>query len=569
MIEETIKAEVEKAIELAGYQVPVDFSCEKPPQKEMGDYATNIAMIIAAANKALIPKEVAEKIKSKLVKSDIIKNVEVAGAGFINIFVKDSLYFDQIKQILEKGENYGKTDIGKGKKVNVEYISANPTGPLHIGNARGGPIGEATANLYDFLGYKVTREFYINDVGGQINHLAESLLYYYEVKHDQRIVFPEGGYPGDYVKDISAQVQIEKAKELAEMKDRDELLELFKKEGLAILIRKIKEDCALLDIEFDKWTYQSDIEFSGKTDLVVKELEEKGLTTKREGALWFKNPDDPEFEDKESVLKKSDGKEALTYFADDIAYHKEKFDLGDEIIVDVWGANHHGHIPRIKSAMEAMGYPAENFIILLYQYIRLKHGDEVMKMGKRFGNIVTLRQVIEAGVAPDVFKYFILSQNSNTPFDFDIKLAADTSEKNPVFYMKYAHARICSILEKYRQDSKSERDSEKTADMLTSLLADLLKSDLSLLKNEKEIALYKELIKFPEILLEIKKDFQIQTLPHFAYQIAGLFHDFYTNCQVLSDDLELTKARLALIMASKNVIANALKILDIEAPEKM
>jgi arginyl-tRNA synthetase len=554
MIKKTLRGEIEKAIESAGYMVPIDFSFEKPPQKEMGDYATNVPLIITAAKKELIAREVAEKIKSELKKSEIIKNIEIAGAGFINIFITNSVYLDQIKQILEQAENYGKIDLGQGRKVNVEYISANPTGPLHIGNARGGPIGEAIANLYENFGYEVIREFYVNDVGGQINHLAESLLYYYEVKHDQRIIFPEGGYPGDYIEEISEEIQKEFADELEKIEEHSKLLELFGREGLKILIRNIKEASELIGITFDNWAFESELQRSGKTAAAIQQLQEKDFVVSREGALWFKRENDLEFSDKESVLERSDQNRTPTYFADDIAYHKDKFDRGAEVLVDVWGANHHGHIDRLKSAVEALGYNIDNFHIILYQYVRLKNAGEILKMSKREGNFITLKQVIESGVAPDAFKYFILAQNPNTPFDFDIKLAADTSEKNPVYYIEYAHARICSILAKAAGESG---------------VTEIKSANLELLKEKEELDLARGLVEYPDILLEVKENYQLQLLPHYIYKIASLFHSFYTNCQVLSDDLELTKARLALITAAKYVIANALKILDIEALEKM
>ncbi|MFA4996146.1 MAG: arginine--tRNA ligase [Patescibacteria group bacterium] len=551
-MKELIKKIIVDATKKAGYAIPRDFSIEVPPKSEMGDFATNMAMIVAGRDK-ISPKEIAEKIVSNISKAKEINKVEIAGPGFINIFIKESIYHKEIAEILKQKEEYGKSNIGKNKKVLVEYISANPTGPLHVGNARGGPIGEAAANLFSFLGYEVERDFYINDIGGQIERFAESLYYWLAVKEDKRIEFPEGGYPGDYIKEISTKIQKEKAEEIKALKDKSEIVELFKKEGLYYMVKQIREDSLLLGIKFDNWVNQSDFQHSGKTEQILKQLEETGATTKKEGALWFKNPSDPEFLDRESVLRKSDEKGTTTYFADDIAYHADKFDRGFSLLVDVWGANHHGHIPRIRAALNALHYTSDKLEIILYQYIRLKKSGKAFSMGKRLGNFVTLRQVIESGVEPDAFKYFILSQNSNTPFDFDLALASDTSEKNPVFYVKYAHARICSILAKAREVSGMKAEGV----------------DFNLLKNKKEIALYKELVKFPELLTETVDNFQIQTLPHYAHKIAGLFHDFYANCQVLTEDKKLTASRLSLVLATKYVLVNALSICGIEAPEKM
>lgn len=548
---------LQKAIKSAGYAVLSNFSIETPPKAEMGDFATNVAMIIAVKEKKP-PREIAEKIAGWLKKEKDIKNVEIAGPGFINIFLSSRLYKDEFKKILTEKEDYGR---GKKKKqkVNVEYISANPTGPLHIGNGRGGPIGEALANLFQFSGYEVEREFYINDTGLQIERFGKSLYYYFAKKTDPKVVFPEDGYPGDYIKDISETIQKEKKEELKNLKDEKEIIEFFVKEGLYHTVKSIREDSFLLDIKFDTWAYESDLVFSGKTNKVIEELKQKGFTSSKEGALWFRSPDDPELMDKESVLVKSDGK-TVTYFADDIAYHIDKIKRGSKMMINVWGANHHGHLPRFNAAMRAMGISPEKISIVFYQYIRLKKGGKAVSMGKRLGNFVTVKELIESGVSADAFKYFILSQNSNTPFDFDLELAKDTSEKNPVFYIKYAHARICSIIERAKKELKiDERGVEKM----------IAGADFSLIKDSKETALYKEIFKFPSIVDEVSSNFQVQALPHYAYKIAGLFHDFYGSCKVISGDKKMTATRLSLVLATKYVLKNVLNICGIEAPEKM
>lgn len=548
-MKEDIKKIILEAVKEAGYSVPQNFAIDTPPESSMGDFATNIAMIIAGRDKRN-PREIAEKIIDLLKSEKDIAKVENAGPGFINITLKESIYFAELKKILSEKENYGKGSK-KNTKVNVEYVSANPTGPLHVGNARGGPIGEAIARLYQFLGYEVEREFYVNDMGLQIERFGRSLYYYYAKKTDDKLELPEDGYPGPYIKEISEEIQKSHKEKLKEIKDEPELIQFFIKEGLTYTIKSIREDCELIGIKFDNWLHESDLLHSGKAEAAVEKLKVGGFTVSKEGALWFKNPDDTELADKESVLVKSDGK-SLTYFADDIAYHLDKLERGNQLLIDVWGANHHGHIPRFKAAMKAVGAKEDKIQILLYQYIRLKKAGKTASMGKRLGNFVTLREVIKSGVAPDAFKYFILAQNNNTPFDFDLKLAADTSEKNPVFYIKYAHARICSILKKAGDISTPEDG-----------------ADFKLLSDPKEVALYKELVKFPEILNETSENFQVQALPHFAHKIAGLFHDFYANCQVITEDKKLTASRLSLIIATKYILANTLDICGIEAPESM
>ena len=551
MILDKLKEKISETAKAAGYTELVVFDISEPPKGAKADYATNIALVIANSLK-INPKEVAEKIADMVKPDEMVKEAIVAGPGFININLNQKYYRKTLSEILEQDEKFGQSDKGSGKLVNVEFISANPTGPLHIGNARSGPIGEMISNLFENFGYRVEREFYINDIGGQVNRLAETIYYWFEKSNGFDVNLPENGYPGEYLKIISSEIFSECKSKLAEIKNKEDFIEFFKEEGLRKIIEIIKSDVELLGIKFDIWYSQKKLEESGSAEKIIDDLTEKGLTASKEGALWFKNPADPELLDKESVLRKSDEAKTLTYFADDLAYHKEKLDRGNELVVNVWGSNHHGHIPRLKAAMKALGYSDEKIKIILYQYVRLKNGDEIMKMGKRFGNFVTLRQLLEAGVSADAFKYFIISQNTNTPIDFDVELAKERSEKNPVFYIEYAHARICSILRKAKEEGIGDGE-----------------ADLALLKEESEIRLMRELAKYPDTLAEIMKDFQIQLLPHYIYKIAGMFHEFYTNCVVLSDDKNLTLARLELIKAAKIVIANGLKICDIEAPEKM
>lgn len=550
MIKKDIKAEILKASKEAGYKNQVAFSVENPPAKDLGDFSTNIALVLAGDEKK-IPKEIAEKIASRLSESRIIEKASVAGAGFINIVIKNEICYEELSKIMEEKKDYGKLDIGKGKKVSIDYISANPTGPIHIGNARGGPIGEAIANLLAYVGYKVNREFYVNDIGLQVNRLGESLYYWLEKKSKgDEIPFPDDGYKGEYVKDVAEAIVKKSKNKIDQFKNKEEVIEYLKKEGLDYLIDKIKKDVELLGIEFNKWVYESEIQQSGQTKRIIDELSKREATLKREGAVWFKNPLDPEFKDKEAVLQKSDQGATYTYFADDIAYHMRRYDEGIDLIVDIWGSNHHGHVPRMVSALKSLGIKEKQLKVLLYQWINIKNGGELVKMSKRMGNFVTLKQLFEGGVSPDAFKYFILAQNSNTPIDLDIKLASDKTEKNPVYYIQYAHARICSILRKTGE-------------------ASLGKPDLTLLKTDKELNLLKALIEWPDIVEEISNNFQIQALPHYAYRIASLFHDFYTNCQVLTEDKELSSARLDLIKATKIILNSVLKICGISTPEKM
>lgn len=535
------------------------FSIVRPEKRGFGDWT-----LVLSNSNGINPLELAQDIADQLMATGYFEKAEVANIRFINLTVKSEYYGDELIDVIAKGSNYGKSVSGRGKNVNVEYVSANPTGPLHIGNARSGPIGEAVANLYEFNGYKVEREFYVNDIGVQIKRFGNSLLYWHSIKSNPNLVFPEDGYPGEYIKETSEIIQQNFADEIKEMADESDKIDFFAKKGLEIMVNNIKSDLKLVGMEIHTFSYESQILNSSKSKTVIKKLEEKGFTVEKDGAVWFKNPEDPDLKDNDAVLIKSDEQKSLTYFANDIAYHVDKINRGADTLVDIWGANHFGHIPRMKAALRALGYSEDMLQIVLYQYVRLKRAGEAMSMGKRLGNFVTLRQVIEAGVDPDAFKYFILSQNSNTPMEFDIELAADTSEKNPVYYIKYAHARICSILRKAGGPSFAEASDGKQG------ASDEEQGNLSLLTHEKEVALYKELVKFPELVQETLSDFQIQRLPHFAYKIATLFHDFYGSCKVIgAETKELELARLSLIKATKIVIANTLSICGIEAPEKM
>lgn len=555
-----LKQRFEQAIKLAGYEAPADFDFTIPPSDEMGDYSTSVALAIASKNKEN-SKEVAENIIKQLETLEF-KNLEIAGPGFINIKLSDDFFHGYLKSVLKSGAEFGKSQVGKDLKVIVEFISANPTGPLHIGNARGGPIGEVLSNVLVWQGYKVEKEFYVNDTGNQIKKFADTLAYYYTVKSDPKFNFPEGGYPGEFLREVSEEIQAEHKAEIIELHD-NQLSDFFAKVGLEKTIRRIKEDIESLGISFDRFVYESDFLNSGKSMEVVGKLKTDDHTNSREGALWFtSNELDPN--DRETVLLRSDADNTPTYFATDIAYHKDKFDRGNNQLIDVWGANHHGHIARLKSAMKAIGCDESKLSIILYQNVRLKKDGETKQMGKRLGNFINIADLItKLKVPADVFKYTIISQATSSIIDFDLDLALEQSEKNPVYYLQYAYARICSIL---RNAEKGEiEELEKIANGQGTIKSD----DLKKLTDKKEIALIKTFAGLSDVLEKISGEFQIQALPHFATEIARAYHNFYSSCHVLSDDKELTRARLLLVLATRNVLKISLMLMGISAPEKM
>ncbi len=546
-----IKEKIIEAVKTAGVDDLVNFSIDCPPDSKMGDWSTNVAMVLAAEKKQN-PREIAEKIIEELKKDKDIKKAEVAGPGFVNITLVEEVYYKKLSEVLKKRDQFGKVEQGHGKKISIDYVSANPTGPVHIGNARGGPLGEALARVFEWSGNSVSRDYYLNDTGVQTIRLGESIYYYLEKDLGKEVEIPEDGYQGAYIADVYNEIKSRYKSELDEIKEKEDIIEFLRVKGLEILVEGMKKDLQLLDIKYDNWYSQTEIQESGETSEIIDKLTEKGSTASREGALWFKNPSDPEFEDNESVLIKSDDK-TLTYFADDIAFHMMRYNKGVDKIFDLFGPNHDGHVARMKSSMKVLGIKEEQLEILLYQWVRIKNGDDLVSMSKRKGNFVTLKQVLDSGVEPDAFKYLILAQNLNTPLDFDLKIAKDRSEKNPVYYIKYAHARICSIIRRAKADGVEESAN----------------ADLTKLSDPKELALIRELVKFPDIVAEINETFQTQALPHYAYKIAKLFHDFYSSCQVLSDDKELTASRLLLAHSAKIVLKNVLEIMAIDAPEKM
>ena len=555
-----LKEKIIEAIKKAGYNVPEGFGLEAPTNESFGDFSTNVAMTIAGKEKK-DPKEVAEKIIENF-SDKKIASLEIAGKGFINIKLTDDFFHLVLAEILSSGEQFGKDDSGKGKKANVEFISANPTGPLHIGNARGGPIGEVISNVFFWQGYDVKKEFYINDTGNQIKKFGETLAYWYIIKHDENFHFPEGGYPGDFLKEVSEEIQKEQAKEIEELKD-DELVAFFMRNGLEKTMRRIKEDIETLGINFDQFVYESDLLNSGKSSEVVEKLKEDGHTSDREGALWFVSNDlDPN--DRETVLLRSDADKTPTYFSSDIAYHKEKFAQGNDLIVDVWGANHHGHIARLSSALQVLGLDISKFKVLLYQNVRLKEGGETKQMGKRLGNFINIADLVgKLKVPVDVFKVMIINQSSNSIIDFDLDLALEQSEKNPVFYLQYAYARICSVLRKADADLLSEVEKIARGEQA------IAPGELEILTDKKEKKLIKTIAGLPEVLKTVSGELQVQALPHFATEIAREYHNFYADCIILTDDKKRTKARLLLALATRNVLKISLTLMGISAPEKM
>jgi arginyl-tRNA synthetase len=547
-VREEIKDLIKKALGELEVQVD-DFSVERPKETNNGDYSTNIAFVgfkiqdLGFRN----PREFAEKIvgilNSKfLIHDSNFDKVEIAGPGFINFYLSNQYLQKQVVEIIKAGEKYGSIDIGKGQNVSVEYVSANPTGPLHIGNARGGPIGDVLANVLQKAGYSVTKEYLHNNVGGQVQRLGETI--YFTLHPDQKSENYEMQYLGEYIKELSKMVEEEMEGDNQDL-SQEQFVEKAGQIAVEIMLSEILKDCELMGIRFDKIVSESELKKEAQKAISgLKDVKEK------DGALWFA-PNDEFLEDRETVVRKSDGE--YTYFASDIVYHQQKFQTNN-LVIDVWGSNHSGHVPRMKAAIKALGFNADNFKAILYQFVRIKRRENVVKMSKRAGNFVTAREVLDE-VGKDAFRFFMLMHRAETHMDFDLELAKKKASENPVFYVQYAYARISSIFMRVHSSEFRAQD--------------LSGADLSLLTSPEEVAVIRHLLKLPELIQEIAKSFNVNSLTSYAMEIASLFHHFYEKHTVISENKELTLARLALLKATQIALKNTLDLLGVSAPEKM
>lgn len=535
---------------LLNFESIQDVEVEEPKEKQHGDLATNFAMVMAREAK-MAPRKIAEIIASKMNTSGtFIEKVEVAGPGFINFFLNQNFLIETLKLIHKRGKDYGRVNLGKGKKVQVEFVSANPTGPMHMGNARGGAIGDVLASILDYAGYNVSREFYINDAGNQIEKFGYSLEARYLQLLGIDAEVPEGGYHGEDIIDRAKEfleIHGDKYKDVPSEERRKALIEY----GLKKNIEKMKEDLALYGIEYDVWFSEQFLYDSGEVYKVIEELTEKGYTYEKDGALWFKMT--LFGAEKDDVLVRSNG--VPTYLASDIAYHKNKFvTRGFDWVINVWGADHHGHIAPMKGAMKALGIDPNRLDVVLMQLVKLIEGGQVVRMSKRTGKMITLRDLIEE-VGKDAARFFFNMRSPDSPIEFDLDLAKQQTNENPVFYVQYAHARICSII---RQLEEMGVKIENIEDV-----------DLGLLKEEEEVDLIKKLAYFPEEITIAAKTLAPHRITRYVIDVASYFHSFYNSHRVKGAEENLMKARFALILAVKTVLKNALDILKVTAPERM
>jgi arginyl-tRNA synthetase len=522
---------------------------EKPKEEKFGDFSTSVAMGLSKSERRK-PYEVAEILSRHLQSSEEnIASVKIAGPGFLNLTMKPIFFLERLVKVSEQGDQYGSSNAGQGKKVLLEFVSANPTGPLHVGHGRGAAVGDMLGRLLDKAGYDVSTEYYINDVGNQMNTLGRSTWARYLELQGKANEFPADYYQGDYIKVIARDIKNKHGDEFLN-ETEDQVLPFFREYALASVLDGIKKDLSDFDVSFDRWFSEKDLYDQKLVDTAVNWLREEKHVYDKDGAVWLESS---KFKDeKDRVLIKQSGEK--TYFCSDIAYHKNKIDRGFEWIVDLWGADHHGYVPRMESALKAMGYDESVFKVMLIQFVSLKRGGEKVSMSTRSGEFETLADVIK-DVGLDATRFFFLMRSSDTHLDFDLELAKKESADNPVFYIQYAHARICSIFRKATENRIKLLDS-----------ADI---DLSPLKNEEEFVMIKKILTFGEIVEKSAELLEVHRIAFYLQDLVGTFHRYYSRNRIVSDDHALSSARLFLMNCLRITIRNGLSVMGVSAPDRM
>lgn len=520
---------------------------EVPPQKEFGDYATNFAMQAARVAKAN-PRKIAEAIVARL-RGSWLERAEIAGPGFINFYLKVDWLYEMLQGVLRQGSAYGNTTAGQGQKVQVEFVSANPTGPLHVGHGRGAAVGSTLVNLLRAAGYEVQSEFYINDAGNQIDNLAASVNARYLELLGQTAAFPEDGYHGHDIIDTAQRIINHEGDRYLNMTEAERLT-VFKELALSEKLAALKEDLAAFNVTFDVWFSERTLHEARSIAEVCRIFKEKGHMYEQDGALWLRST--ASGDDKDRVVIRDNG--VPTYLAADIAYHRNKLERGFDKLINIWGADHHGYIPRVRAAIAALGYDPDCLEVLILQMVSLYQNGELVKMSKRTGQGVTLTELMEE-VGRDAARFFFIMRSIDSQLDFDLDLAKSRSNENPVYYIQYAHARICSIFRQVQEAGIS--------------VGDVAACRLERLEEAAEIDLIKKLGDYPEEISNAAKERAVHRVARYVHELAGLFHTFYNQCRIIGVDQELQRSRIALVTAVQHTLRHGLAILGVDAPEKM
>lgn len=559
---QALKAAVE-AGELPLNEIPQP-SLERPREEGHGDWACTIAMRLAKAAH-MNPRAIAQAIVDHLPENNLVESFEIAGPGFINLTLTNASFQAVVSEARQQGSDFGKSELSEPCKVNLEYVSANPTGPMHVGHGRWAALGDAIARVMRHAGYSVDEEFYINDQGNQMNVFGNSVVVRYQQLLGQDVEMPEACYGGAYIKDI-AQAIIDADGDKWLDANEDERLVAFRERGYAMMLDSVKDTLSTFGNNFDTWfsersLFVADENGETKQQRAFDAMNEKGLLFEAEGATFFRSTDYGD--DKDRVLVKANGD--LTYFMSDVAYHYDKMQRGYDHLIDIWGADHHGYIQRCKAMMAAWGYP-DALEVVLGQLVNLLRDGEPVRMSKRTGEMVTFQELIDE-VGVDATRYLMLSKSADQAIDFDIEVAKKQDSSNPVYYVQYAHARICSILRKAGEARGMNVESAGIEEIVAELGLDDI--DLSPLAHESELALMRKMADFSDLVAGAARDRAPFRLTHYAQELAGLFHSFYGNCHVLGEEESVEKARLALVDSTRIVLALSLDLLGVSAPERM
>lgn len=537
---------------------------ERPREEGHGDWACTVAMRLAKAAR-MNPRQIAQILVDNLPKNKLIETVEIAGPGFINLTLANSVFQNVIAEVRAQGSDYGKSTLPKPCKVDLEYVSANPTGPMHVGHGRWAALGDSIARVMRHAGYDVDEEFYINDQGNQMNVFADSLVVRYQQALGQDVEMPEASYGGGYVKELAQQI-IDRDGDKWLSVDPDERRHEFREMGYKAMMENVKETLEIFGNHFDTWfsersLFVADEEGKTKVDRAFEVMKDKGYIFEQDGATYFRST--AFGDEKDRVLIKTNGE--LTYFMSDVAYHYDKMQRGYDHLIDIWGADHHGYIPRCQAMMAAWGYP-DALEVVLGQLVTLFRDGQQVRMSKRTGEMITFRELIDE-VGVDATRYMMLSKSSDQSIDFDIEVAKKKDASNPVYYVQYAHARICSILRKAAQARGIETEGVSVAELVEAL--SITNADLSVLTHESELELMRKMADFTDLVAGAARDRAPFRLTHYAQDLAALFHSFYTNCRVIGEGEQLEQARLALADSARIVLALALGLLGVSAPEHM
>ena len=537
--------DAQKAGKLPTLTLP-EIVIERPQKPEHGDYACSISLKLARAA-GTKPLTIANEIAGFIAPSPEIAKVNVAAPGFINFTIDDKWLMQQVDTILKADKSYGNVSSGQGKKIQIEFVSVNPTGPLHVGHGRGAVLGSTLANVLAAAGHQVEKEYYVNDAGNQIDTFRRSLFASYQKSLGKNVEIPPDGYHGDYIATTAAEIAESEGDRFNSLTEAEQEA-IMGERGLEMMIKEIKADLETLEVSFDVWYREKDLYAKGQFKKVMELLRKGGYIAEKEGATWFVST--ALGEDKDNVVVRTDG--TPTYFGSDIAYHYNKFiERKFDMVIDIWGADHAGHVSRMKAVLGALGIDPKNLTIIISQMVTLRRGGEIVKISKRTGDIITLKELIDE-VGIDACRFFFLSRTADSQMDFDLELAKKQSADNPVYYVQYAHARIASILRLAEErGAKSEG------------------GDVSLLTTESELTLIRKMLLLPEIVETIALTLEPHHLTYYAQDLATVFHAFYKNCRVVTDDAAMTAARLKLVKAAKIVLGRTLNLMGMNAPDKM